>query len=172
MNKNRVLVLILFMVLALQTGYAQEDIVIHCDEEDATYYEQCYYDSLLYMDEKMQNDPDEYYRTWTNYYESLTDEERAEQIKIGNQVLCYPDETDISRERARALGYAVLEQFWEVKKEELSYYYADAICLLKENGTHVWQVMLTRVGNHDLDLSTYYVHIDSQSEKIVDAIKL
>lgn len=109
---------------------------------------------------------------FTEQYESLTDEERSEALESGAQVLRYPDETDISRERARALGYAVLEQYFGVNREDLSYYYNETICITKQDGTHVWQAMLTRVDDAELDRSSYWVHIDPQSEKILDAIKL
>lgn len=124
------------------------------------------------MNEETQNDPDQYYRMFTELYESLTDEERSEALESGAQVLRYPDETDISRERARALGYAVLEQYFGVNREDLSYYYNETICITKQDGTHVWQAMLTRVDDAELDRFSYWVHIDPQSEKILDAIKL
>lgn len=82
------------MMLVIQIGVAQSgqlDIIIQCNE----YYEQCYWNSISYMDEETQNDPDQYYRMFTELYESLTDEERSEALESGAQVLRYPDETDI-----------------------------------------------------------------------------
>lgn len=45
----------LIMMLVIQIGVAQSgqlDIIIQCSDEDAQYYEQCYRDSLSYMNEE------------------------------------------------------------------------------------------------------------------------
>ncbi len=172
MRKIQTFILTILLMMTVQISFAQEDIVIRCDEIDEQYYELCYTDSLLYMDDETQDDPDAYYHYWTDYCESLTDEERARDLEQDIQVLRYPDETDIPRERARALGYAVLEQHFGVAREQLPYYYTETICLEQKDGSHVWQVMLTRVAWAELDRSTYYVHIDPHSERILEALKL